>query len=187
MGGRQAARKKPAKTTAPRSHARSASPLLTRRELASTLNVVMSAVTKWEHAGLPIAERGRAGLPSRYRLAQVREWLAARETAARTSGPNLAEERARKERAQAALTEQTRAIRAKEYLLAADVEKVWAAHVAAVRAKLLAVPATRADALHRAGVLDGVAGVEDALSAAMMEVLRELVALTVSTPAESAA
>jgi hypothetical protein len=39
--------------------------LVTRRELAARLGVHMQTVTKWEREGLPIAERGRRGRPSR--------------------------------------------------------------------------------------------------------------------------
>jgi hypothetical protein len=156
--------------------------LLTRRELAGlrdlpgqTGPVHMMTVTKWERAGLPIAQRGRAGKPTLYSEVDCRAWLAAREEAAKNSGAlDVAQERARKEHWQALLAEQLHQARERELLPRADVEKAWAAEVAAVRAKLLAWPTTLADRIHRAGALEGIAGVERALHEAVREVLREL-------------
>lgn len=147
---------------------------LTRRELATALGVHMMTVTKWERDGLPIAERGRRGKASLYDEAACRAWLEAREVAADGAPVDLARERARKERAQALLAEQQYAARGRALLPAEEVEKVWGAHVAAVRAKLLALPLTLADRIHRAGTLHGVAGVEAALEQAVRDVLTEL-------------
>lgn len=148
---------------------------LTRRELAERLGVHMQTLTKWEREGLPIAERGRKGKPSLYREVDVRAWLAAREEAAQTGGVvDVARERARKDRAQAVLAEQTYQIRAKELLPRVDVEKTWAAEVSAVRTRLLSWSTTIADRVHRAGTLHGVAGVERELRDATEDVLREL-------------
>jgi P27 family predicted phage terminase small subunit len=148
---------------------------ITRRELAQRLAVHMMTVTKWERDGMPIAERGRKGKPSAYREADVRAWLSARETAAAKSGlVDVAQERARKERAQATLAEQSYKARERELLPAAEVEKVWNAEVQAVRAAILATYTTRADRIHRAAVIDGVAGVETELKAMAYELLREL-------------
>lgn len=153
---------------------------LTRRELAGVLGVHMQTVTKWERDGMPIAERGRKGKPSTYSEPAVRAWLQQREEAARAAaagdGPilDLAQERARKERWQGLLAEQTFKAREKELLPRVEVEKLWSAEVAAVRAKLLALPTTLADRLHRAATLEGVLGVERILHEAVRETLREL-------------
>ncbi len=89
--------------------------LVTRRELAVERGVHMMTITKWEHEGMPIAERGRRGKPSRYSIPAVRAWLDHREEAARIgTSLDLVQERARKEHAQAILAEQTVAIRAGE-------------------------------------------------------------------------
>lgn len=152
-----------------------ASDLVTRRDLASRMGVHMQTVTKWERDGMPIAERGRKGKPSTYREADVRAWRDAREAAAKTPvGVDVAQERARKERAQALLAEQTHQARSRELLPAAEVEKVWAAEVHAVRTAVLATYTTQADRVHRAAVLEGVGGVEAELKAIAHELLREL-------------
>lgn len=168
-----ATRRKKAK--AARKAAMKSDGLVTRRELAGLLSVHMQTVTKWEQEGLPIAERGRKGKPSRYREVDVRAWLQLREEAAKQPGAvNLIAERARKERAQAILAEQAYQIRMRDLLPREEVEKAWSAEVSAVRTKLLAWPATLADRLHRAATTDGVAGVEQALNDAVRDVLREL-------------
>jgi phage terminase Nu1 subunit (DNA packaging protein) len=151
------------------------SSLLTRRQLAAALTVHMQTVTKWEQAGLPIAKAGRKGKPSLYREADVRAWLAARELAAKTSGVvDVAQERARKERARAILDEQLYQQRAGQLLPAVDVERIWNAEVQAVRAAILATYTTQADRVHRAAILEGVTGVENELKAIAHELLREL-------------
>lgn len=149
--------------------------LLTRRELAEQLGVHMQTVTKWEREGLPVAERGRKGKPSLYSEIQARAWLQVREDAAQTGQTlDLARERANKERWQAALAEQTFQTRARRLLPADEVERVWGATVAAVRAKVLATYTASADRVHRAGTLEGVSGVETALKQIAHEILREL-------------
>jgi len=149
--------------------------LATRRELAAALDVHMQTITKWERDGLPIAERGSRGRPSRYSLEAVRAWRAAREEAARkVDGPlDPIQEKAARDHWQAELARQTHEIRHKTLLPAADVERAWAAEVAAVRAKLLALPTTYSDRIYRAGTLDGLSGVEKAVQAAVYDVLRQ--------------
>lgn len=170
--------------------------LLTRRELAALPDlpgqagpVHMQTVTKWEHSGMPVAERGRKGRPSRYSEADVRAWLAAREAA--MSAPDapldLEVERARKEHWQALLAEQTHRARERELLPRAEVERVWGAERDAVKGKLLSLPVTHADRVHRAGALDGVPGVERALKEMVYEVLRELAAGAGDQPVEAPA
>ncbi len=149
---------------------------LTRRELAQRLDVVMQTITKWEQAGMPVDEPGRKGKPSLYVEAAVREWLASRESDARNNGTaDVARERARKEKAQAILAEQTFAIRAAELVPANEVEKAWAAEVSAVRAKMLSWPSAWADRIYReATSARGLAGVVQALEDAAREALEEL-------------
>ncbi len=149
--------------------------LLTRRDLAAQLGVHMMTVTKWERDGLPVAARGRKGKPSTYREADVRAWIAARETAAKRDGlVDVAQERARKERAQATLAEQTYQARQRELLPAGEVAQIWGAEVQAVRTAILATYTTQADRVHRVATLEGVAGVERELKAIAHELLREL-------------
>jgi phage terminase Nu1 subunit (DNA packaging protein) len=148
--------------------------LQTRREIADAFHVHMQTVTKWERSGLPIAERGGKGRPSRYSLADVREWLEGKRANPQRNGADLAVERARKERAQAILAEQMYQARSRELLPAAEVERAWAAEVAAVRAAILATYTTAADRIHRTAILEGVAGVERDLRELATTLLREL-------------
>lgn len=155
--------------------------MVTRRELADLLGVHMMTVTKWERAGLPIAERGRKGKPSRYRETDVRAWLASRDQAAQQGlSWDLIQERAKKEHWQALLAEQAHKIRARELMPAAEVEQGLATYVAAVRTKILASYITHADRVHRAAVRDGLAGMEAALKDIAYDILRELAAMTSS-------
>ena len=148
---------------------------VTRRELAQRLNVHMLTVTKWEQAGMPVAEPGRKGKPSLYSVVDVRKWLAEREKKARNNGTlDVAQQRARKDKALAIMTEQSVAIRAKELVPVDQVEKAWAAEVSAVRAKLLSWPATISDSIHREAKLHGLEGVERVVKAATEELLLEL-------------
>ena len=65
--------------------------LVTRPELAQVLGVHMQTITKWERAGLPIAEQCRRGKPSLYSLADAEDWQRAREVEApqhRHGGPD---------------------------------------------------------------------------------------------------
>ncbi len=149
--------------------------MLTRRALATALGVHMQTVTKWERDGMPVAQRGTRGKPSRYDRGAVEAWLHARDSARQTSDvASLQLERSRRERAQALLALQTYQMRAKELLPRAEVDRIWAQHVTAVRAKLLALPVTIADRIHHAAKMDGVASVERILNEAVRDVLREL-------------
>lgn len=149
--------------------------LLTRRELAEVLGVHMMTVTKFEQSGMPIAERGGRGRASRYREVEVRAWLRGREEARSADGTvDLVRERARRERAQAELTEQTLKVRARVLLPSEEVERVWSTRLTALRTRLLAMPVMLADQLARAAALEGPAGVERQLTVAINEALREL-------------
>lgn len=125
---------------------------------------------------MPIAERGRKGKPSLYREADVREWLAARETNGRAPGAlmDLAQERARQARAQAQLAEQRFAVNRRELVPRAEVLRAFGQERDAVRAKLLAVPLAYAERATRAATLEGVAGVERVFREAIYDALREL-------------
>lgn len=156
--------------------------LLTRRQLAEVLRngqgepVHMQTITKWEHEGLQPAVRGRRGRPSLYRESDVRAWVAARDAAASNlpGAKDLMAERARKERAQAVLAEQTFQARARVLLPAAEVERLWGAEIQAVRNAIIATYTTQADRLLRAATLEGVGGIEAELKAIAYELLREL-------------
>jgi hypothetical protein len=105
----------------------------------------------------------------------VRAWKRKREDSASIGGDlDPSQERARRDRAQTLLVEQQLKTRARDLLSATEVEKLWAAEVAAVRAQALAVPTTYADRVYRAATLEGLAGVERALRDAVYSLLREL-------------
>lgn len=126
---------------------------------------------------MPVAQRGSKGRASHYSEVAVRAWKQMRdEAAAKPGATDLVSDRARKERAQAALAEQSFQIRMRELLPRDEVEREWSRQVAAVRTKLLAFPTTLADQLHRAAVTEGLPGVEHLLSTAVRDVLRELAA-----------
>jgi P27 family predicted phage terminase small subunit len=148
---------------------------ITRRELAARLDVHMMTITKWERDGMPIAERGERGRPSLYDEAEVRAWIQARDEAVKSGHTvDVAQERAKKERAQAALAEQTYQIRAGELVSRADWELAKAAENSAIKAHLLGWSTTLADRLYRAATLEGVPGIERLLAETVREVLREL-------------
>lgn len=69
---------------------------------------------------------------------------------------------------------QAKAIRAGDLVPRAETEKVWIAEIVAVRAKLLAWPATLSDRLYREGMRGSAGGIELALKVAVDEVLLEL-------------
>lgn len=152
--------------------------LMDRRELAAALNVHPITISKWQDEGLPVAHRGGKGRASRYNLTDVQAWRAARDAeAAKGDGPlDPVQERAKKERWQALLAEQTFKARERELLPKAEVEKAWSAEVAAVRAILLALPTALSDRVHRASTRDGVVGVERELHVGIRDALRELAA-----------
>ncbi len=147
--------------------------LLTRRELAAAFAVHMLTVTKWERDGMPIAKRGARGRPSLYDEAACRAWKILRDEAA-TKTSSLEQARIQKELSQAELNRQTAEIRAGNLLQREDVERVWSQHVAAVRRKLLHLPVSLADRLHRIATLEGPSAVEAKLLEAVEDVLNEL-------------
>lgn len=154
--------------------------LVTRRVLAARIQHHEISITKWQREGLPVAHRGRKGKPSLYDETAVRAWLQAREDAAQTQAPDLIVSRSRKELAQAVEAEQRVAIKAHQLIAIDEVDRIWSAQVAAIRARLLAWPTAHADRLHRVAALEGAAGVERVLQEIVYDALRELAATTAS-------
>jgi phage terminase Nu1 subunit (DNA packaging protein) len=151
--------------------------LLTRLELARELGCNARTVAKWIEEGLPIHRRGRGGRASLYNLKAALEWKEQRDQSSTSVGAlDPAQERARRDRGQALLAEQQLRTRERELLPAAEVERVWSAEVAAVRAQAMAIPTTYADRVFRAATLEGLAGVERELREAVYGMLRELTA-----------
>ena len=153
---------------------RDSAPGLTRLELAAELGHSVRTIGKWEREGLPVLARGRGGQPSTYSQADVRRWLEARRRRLRSDQEALTAARTRRELAMARLGEQQHAVRSGKLLPIEDVDRLWSGQVAAIRARLLAIPIALADRVHRIAAIEGPAGVERVLQDAVYEALREL-------------
>ena len=146
--------------------------LLTGDELAEVLNVSPGTIRSWARYGMPITERGRRGdktRPNRYRVADAQAWLRERDLKKREATAA----RARKEKAQAILAEQTVALRARDLVRRDEVEQAWAAECSRVRKNLRGWVKPLAKRIH-AAAKDGQRGVEDALQTAVYKKLTEL-------------
>lgn len=165
---------------------RTRSDLLTWSELSSALGADLPTaphavtISKWVQQGMPVAERGRGGRPSRYDLEAVRAWLRQRTEAADAGAPiDVARERARYFRLQADRTELDVRKRAGELVEAAEVEQRWASIVTAVRESLLSLP----DVAVQRGIV--APANEDALVELVDEALRDLAMKGQAEPASS--
>lgn len=158
--------------------------LLTRKEAAARLGVHPQTILNWEKAGLVPDIRGRRGVASKFKLSTIKAWRDAQDLDARRelgeSSP--AAERAKRDRAQRKLLEQTYEVRARHLLPADEVRKVWSSHIAAVRSKILALPATATARLHRADKIGGQRGLGLELKTITNELLRELAGLADEPP-----
>lgn len=146
---------------------------VTRKELAELVGVHERTLYKYEGEGMPVALKQGPGKPTLYDPVAVKAWLVSREHESQGGTVDLARERARKERALAQLAEQKLAVQAGELVRADEVEAAWSGHVAAIRTKILNVPAIYAARVHRA-TASSVGAVEAVLSEAMRDVLHEL-------------
>ena len=146
--------------------------LVTRAALAKVLEINASTVTKWVAEGLPVAAYGRGGTPHRFDAAACQAWVAAR--AAVASSPvhlDLVQERARRERAQAQLAEQTLAIRSGTFVLREEMERAWAAEIHAVRTMLLGLSSHWSDRFGRALQVGGPTAMQKEIDASVREAL----------------
>lgn len=169
--GRTAARTTPGK----RSSRTSGSDLITRDQLAVRMDVHPRTIVKWESEGMPVAKHGGRGRATLYRFVDCRQWYRSREKRADDiNNVDVTRERARKERAQAVLAEQTAAVRAKNLLPADQVVKAWSDEIAAVRTKLLAIPDAYRDRVCQAFQMEGPDGVERVMKEGIYDALREL-------------
>lgn len=151
----------------------SRSEFLTGEELAEKMSVSPGTIRSWARRGMPVAQRGRRGdkrKPNRYRLEDVQAWR----TESKRGTLDVNQARARRERAQAILAEQTVAIRARDLVPREQVEKAWAVEIMAVRTKLLSWPATISDKIYREATLKGLQGVQQVIKEAVDELLLEL-------------
>lgn len=145
-----------------------------RRQLAKVLGVSLRQITELEAAGIVVpSSRGRGGRPSVYALEAVVPRYVQHLTSAPSAGAER-EARRRRDEAQARLLEQTHCARERELLPRHEVDKLWSAEVAAVRAHLLAWTDGITDQVHRASALEGVAGVQRVIEKEIRIVLTEL-------------
>lgn len=152
--------------------------------LADMLGVTPKTVIEWQEAGLPIAKRGRAGIPSEFESADVIRWFADREIARlnlKRPQDRLAGEQADKIAMQNAVT---RRELAPTYLL----EQVLAAAGARVAAILDAIPGAirrRNQALTAADIEIIAVEIAKARNIAAALTLDDLVEAVAETAAES--
>jgi phage terminase Nu1 subunit (DNA packaging protein) len=152
---------------------------VTRFQVAAVLGVHHSTVAKLEHDGLPVAERGKAGRPSKYALPAVVPWYIARELErvhTQAGRLDLDDERARLARMQAKRAELDVRQREGELIAVAEVATVWADLLGAVRSRLLALPSGSAMALASAARDGGPRAVEAGLRDRITGALRDLAA-----------
>lgn len=144
--------------------------LVTRRQLAEELNVHPITVTKWERAGLPIAEQGRRGKPSMYRRADVDAWLAKRETDQTAEHVDLARERALLAQKQRERIEIEIAVNRGELVHRDQVVREGQAHVKGWTAKIRSLARRAA----QAGIIqpEQVAGLEGLCREILTEISR---------------
>lgn len=153
--------------------------LVTRPVLAQTLGVNVRTVSKWQDDGLPVAVLGRGGRPSLFSLKAGQAFKAAREDHQKKAGlVDVAQERARRERAQAELIEQTHAVRAGKLLAAEELWPRLSGRIAAARTKLLAIPTGFAAQIAQAFNLEGQDGIERVVRMAIEDALAELSGMT---------
>jgi phage terminase Nu1 subunit (DNA packaging protein) len=148
-----------------------------RDELARLLGVVPGTIQHWARDGMPVAEGGGQGRQNRYRPSECVAWRMAALTAAAQAhgdGLNPQVERARKDRAQAALAEQMLKARERDLLPAAEVKVAYGRLIGATKAKLLAIPRAVAPELVQVATSAGAQGVERCLMERIRAALREL-------------
>lgn len=126
--------------------------LLSRSQLAAVFGVTPQRITIWKSSGMPVADRGARGRESRFDLPAVNGWWLRRELEARGIGKgggkpiDLVHERAILARAQAQRVLLDVRTRAKQLLPRDQVVREGQAFVAAVKAKLRALPRRLAQA-----------------------------------------
>lgn len=116
--------------------------IVSRHQLAAILGVNPDRISEYTAAGLPLIHRGGRGQgASRYDAIACAQWV-------RRHRPGMLDalqERARKDRAAAEMTELKIAERRGQLIDAAEAERAWSGHVLGARNHLLGLP-TRAKA-----------------------------------------
>jgi phage terminase Nu1 subunit (DNA packaging protein) len=113
--------------------------LVTRKQLADFTGFAEGTLSKWAKSGMPIKRDGAAGSEWRADSKQVIAWLLERERS-RIDTADVAEQRARLLKAQAAHAEMDLAERRGDTVPAEDVVATWGDVIFKCRARLLAIP-----------------------------------------------
>ena len=113
-------------------------------ELAALLGVTPKTIRSWQRAGMPVEQRGRRGVASRYSVADCVEWAIQRAEAQARAMPDDADfeqARARKVAAEAGLAEIALAKARGEVVELDTAAKAVGAALATTRARLLQIGA----------------------------------------------
>lgn len=143
-----------------------------RGRVVRALDISERTLARLEADGVVVpVERGRRGRASVYDLEQTARNYLAHLRGTQASGNDERAARARRDLAQAKLSETRAKLIAAQLVPADEAEQTWGAYVEAVRAKLLAIPGALADSLARA---TNARVVSEQLTAAIHDTLRQL-------------
>lgn len=118
--------------------------LVSQIDLAEILGATPKSIRAWERLGLPVQEKGRRGVASRYDIGACIAWAIERAEAQAHAMPDdtdFEQARARKTAAEAALAEIELASARGEIVKLADISKAVGGALATTRARLLQVGA----------------------------------------------
>jgi phage terminase Nu1 subunit (DNA packaging protein) len=157
----------------------SAEPLMSRDELARLFGKTPRTISDWMRDGMPVAKSGGSGVQAFYLPSACVAWrIAAIEAKyAGMEGLNPVAERARKDRAQAEILEQTKAQRERKLVLRADVELEIGKRIGPARALWLALPRSVAPECAQVAARGGPEAVERLLRERVNEMLTNLAGL----------
>lgn len=119
--------------------------MVSKFELAAALGVSPNQINEYAAKGMPVAIRGKQGVPNQYNLEEAVSWVS--ENIGRSvETESLSEARLRKLQAEASLVELALQKERGEVIEIAEVTKEIASVLSNVRAKLLSIP-TKASGL----------------------------------------
>lgn len=125
--------------------------IVNKRELSEILDVSEQTLTTWQDEGMPIAERGSAGIPGRYDTAEVLRWAVTRELGKRnatTSFDRLNDIRAQREMINLRREEG-------EVVMREDIRPAFRRYVNDVMAVMVGIPDKYAQVLELTASADG--------------------------------
>lgn len=153
-------RKKPTNTTG----------LITKQELSSALNLSISSIENYQQAGMPVAIRGKQGIPNYYDLQIVTDWIA--DNVSINKAPDYDEAKLRKLTADAQLAEVKLAQEVGELIKMQDAVNQVSATFSRIRSKLLAIPSNLSGVLY---TMDNQREVNEYLDHHIRQILEELI------------